>query len=67
MSVHFETISEVGKKLRSGEITSVALTELMLERIEAHNDKLNAFITVTTYLSLQVIPDVHTSTDCLRR
>jgi aspartyl-tRNA(Asn)/glutamyl-tRNA(Gln) amidotransferase subunit A len=51
MSVRFETISEVGKKLRSGEITSVALTELMLERIEAHNDKLNAFITVTTELA----------------
>ncbi|MHA1564455.1 MAG: amidase [Alphaproteobacteria bacterium] len=51
MSVHFEKISEVGKRLRSGEITSAALTELMLERIEAHNDKLNAFITVTAELA----------------
>ena len=51
MSVHFETISEVGKRLRSGKITSTALTELMLERIEAHNDKLNAFITVTAELA----------------
>ena len=51
MSVHFETISEVGKRLRSGNITSTALTELMLERIEAHNDKLNAFITVTAELA----------------
>jgi aspartyl-tRNA(Asn)/glutamyl-tRNA(Gln) amidotransferase subunit A len=50
MRVHFETISEVGKRLRSGEITSTALTELMLDRIEAHNDKLNAFITVTADL-----------------
>jgi len=37
--------------LRSGEINSVALTELMLERIEAHNDQLNAFITVTADLA----------------
>lgn len=51
MSVHLETISEVGKKLRSDAITSVALTELMLDRIEAHNDKLNAFITVTAELA----------------
>ncbi len=51
MSVHFETISEVGKMLRSGKITSTALTELMLERIEIHNEKLNAFITVTAELA----------------
>lgn len=51
MSVHFETISEIGKMLRSGEITAVALTELMLERIEAHNDKINAYITVTAELA----------------
>jgi len=51
MSVHFEKISEVGKRLRSDEITSTALTELMLERIEAYNDKLNAFITVTAELA----------------
>lgn len=51
MTVHFETISEVGERLRSGETTSAALTESMLERIEAHNDKLNAFITVTAELA----------------
>ncbi len=51
MSVHFETISEVGKMLRSGKITSTALIELMLERIEVHNEKLNAFITVTAELA----------------
>ena len=47
IDIHFKTISEVGKMLRSGEITSAVLTELMLERIEKHNDKLNAYITVT--------------------
>ena len=51
MSIHFEKISEVGKKLRSGEISSIALTELMLERINEHNGKLNAFITVTSELA----------------
>ena len=53
MSVHFKTISEVGKSLRSREITSTALTELMLGRIEALNGKLNAFITVTAELALE--------------
>lgn len=51
MSICFETISEVGSRLRSREVTSTALTELMLERIAAHNDKLNAFITVTAELA----------------
>ena len=50
-ALHFETISEVGRKLRAGEVTSRALTELMLARIEAHDDKLNAFITVTADLA----------------
>ncbi len=51
MTVHVETISEVGKRLRSAEMTSAALTESMLERIEAHNDRLNVFITVTAELA----------------
>ena len=51
MSIHFKTISEIGKMLRSGEITAVALTDLMLERIKAHNDKINAYITVTAELA----------------
>lgn len=51
MSLPFETISEVGRRLRSGEVTSVALTELMLERIATHNDTLNAYITVTADLA----------------
>jgi len=51
MEIHFETISQIGKMLRSGDLTSVALTELMLERIEAHNIRLNAFITVTADLA----------------
>ncbi len=49
--VHFQTIGEVAAKLRSGETTSAALTELMLDRIEKHNPTLNAFITVTPELA----------------
>jgi len=48
----FETISSVGAMLRSGEVTSVELTELMLTRIEALDSRLNAFITVTDDIAL---------------
>lgn len=42
----FASIPEVASLLRLGEVSSLELTELMLERIERHAD-LNAFITVT--------------------
>ncbi len=51
MDLHFETVSEIGRQLRAGEITAVSLTGLMLERIDAYNGKLNAFITVTEDLA----------------
>jgi aspartyl-tRNA(Asn)/glutamyl-tRNA(Gln) amidotransferase subunit A len=50
--LHFATIAEVGALLRAGETNSVALTQLMLERIAAHDGRLNAFITVTADLAL---------------
>ena len=37
----------LGHRLRSGTLTSVALTEACLARIEAENEALRAFITVT--------------------
>ena len=43
----FATITEIAPRLRDGRLTSEALTALMLERIEALNPKLNAYITVT--------------------
>jgi aspartyl-tRNA(Asn)/glutamyl-tRNA(Gln) amidotransferase subunit A len=49
----FATITDVGERLRDGSVTSVALTELMLERIQALDPKLNAFITVTGKLALE--------------
>jgi aspartyl-tRNA(Asn)/glutamyl-tRNA(Gln) amidotransferase subunit A len=41
------SIAEAGRKLRDGSVTSVALTEDALARIEAFDPKLNSFITVT--------------------
>ena len=51
--LHFATIAAVGALLRAGETNSVALTQLMLERIAAHDGRLNAFITVTADLALE--------------
>ncbi|HSM76766.1 MAG TPA: amidase [Bryobacteraceae bacterium] len=41
------TISEASARIHSGALTCVALAEQCLEKIEALNPKLNAFITVT--------------------
>src|SRR3954449_6502114 len=41
------TIEEFGRRLRARELTSVAVTEGCLRRIEANNPQLNAFIIVT--------------------
>lgn len=49
----YMTIAEIGPKLKDRQITSVALTGMLLERITSHNDKLNAFITVTDDLALR--------------
>lgn len=46
MALHYSSISEVSRLLRSGGITATALTQLMLERIERLNPLLNAFVTV---------------------
>ncbi|MGA8258636.1 MAG: amidase [Arenicellales bacterium] len=51
--MHFDSVIEAGRKLRSGEVDSVGLAELMLARIEALNGELNAYITVTPELALE--------------
>lgn len=43
----FASITEIGKLFRSGKLSPVELTELMLERIERFNPKVNAYLTVT--------------------
>jgi aspartyl-tRNA(Asn)/glutamyl-tRNA(Gln) amidotransferase subunit A len=45
--MHNKSLSELSASLHNGDISSVELTQHYLERIKAHNDQLNAFITVT--------------------
>ncbi len=47
------TITEAGRLLRNGSLTSEALTKQYLERIKTLNPKLNAFITITEELALE--------------
>ncbi len=50
-AMHFDTIIQAGNKIRRGEITATALTEMMLNRIEEQNSNLNAYVTVTMELA----------------
>lgn len=45
--IAFASIAQQGAWLRAGVITSAALTEIYLDRIAEHDDRLNAYITVT--------------------
>ena len=47
MDLHEKSISELSAGLHAGELTSVELTRHMLQRIKAHDAKLNSFISVT--------------------
>jgi len=48
MELHLQTMTELAAGLERGDFTSVELTESLLQRIAAHNEKLNAFVTITT-------------------
>ncbi len=54
MELYSLTIHEAQKRLRQGEITSVDLTESVLERITAVEDKIHAYISVQETLALQM-------------
>ncbi len=43
----FASVTELGRRLRAGEFTSVELTEFFLNRLETIGPKLNAVVTVT--------------------
>lgn len=45
--LHAKTLTELKAGLEGGEFSSVELTQSLLDRIAAHDDKLNALITVT--------------------
>jgi aspartyl-tRNA(Asn)/glutamyl-tRNA(Gln) amidotransferase subunit A len=47
------TLLEVARGLRAGEFSAVDLARACLERIEAHDGKLNAFLTMTPELALR--------------
>ncbi|MEL7187353.1 MAG: Asp-tRNA(Asn)/Glu-tRNA(Gln) amidotransferase subunit GatA [Pseudomonadota bacterium] len=47
MAIHEKTLAELKYGLDNGEFTSVEVTEALLKRIAAHDDKLNAFVTLT--------------------
>ena len=52
MSLHEKTIAEISAGLAAREFSSVELTQHMLDRIEAHNPALNAYVTVTAEQAL---------------
>ncbi len=47
MDLHAKTLTELAAELDNGDYTSVELTESLLDRIAAHDQTLNAFVTVT--------------------
>ena len=47
MALYEKTLGELTAGLEAGDFTSVEVTEALLERIAAENDKLNAMITIT--------------------
>ncbi len=51
--LHTHTLIELAAALQDGEFSSRELTEHLLRRIETHQDRLNAFITVTAEQALE--------------
>jgi amidase len=52
-NVHYSTISELAPAVKSGEISPVELTEVMLARIHALNPKLRAYEVITDELAME--------------
>jgi len=50
--IEYASVSEVAALIRSGDVLSFELTQLMLDRIEKMNSLLNAFITLTPEIAL---------------
>ncbi|MEQ6884329.1 Asp-tRNA(Asn)/Glu-tRNA(Gln) amidotransferase subunit GatA [Salicola sp. Rm-C-2C1-2] len=51
--MHTRTLSELAQALQTGETTSEALTRETLERIRAHDDNYNSFVTVAEERALE--------------
>jgi aspartyl-tRNA(Asn)/glutamyl-tRNA(Gln) amidotransferase subunit A len=52
-ALHELTLTDLSRALRNGDTSSRDLTESLLQRIDEHQERLNAFITVTADLALQ--------------
>lgn len=52
-ALHTRTLTQLSRALEEGEFSSRELTEYLLRRIEEHQEKLNAFITVTADVALK--------------
>lgn len=50
--VWYDTLVNIGRRIQAGEMTSLALTKQMLERIRQLEPRLKAFVTVTTETAL---------------
>ncbi|MDX1610105.1 MAG: amidase family protein, partial [Halofilum sp. (in: g-proteobacteria)] len=51
--MHERTIAELSRALAAGGVSSVELTEALLDRIEALDERYNAFISVTREAALE--------------
>lgn len=51
--LHYLSIAEAGRRIRAGSLTSTALVQACLSRIEALDDRLHAFITVVPDRALE--------------
>lgn len=52
--MHTLSVKEMSEKLRNKEITSVALTQHYLDRIDQYDGDLNAYVTVTPELAMEM-------------
>ena len=51
--LHTQGLMQLAEGLENGDFKAVELVTALLERIQAHNEELNAFITVTADAALQ--------------
>jgi aspartyl-tRNA(Asn)/glutamyl-tRNA(Gln) amidotransferase subunit A len=51
-NIHYLDISELGKQLRGGGLSSVSVTSALLRRISDKDPRLNSYITVTSDLAM---------------
>ena len=63
-ALHDLTALEQASAIRTGEITSVELTEHYLARTEALNDTVGAFITISPDIALEQTSPCSTESSC---